>query len=198
MMQNSNSITYSKTLAPMKVNQLTSIVLVVLLTSLGACTSEGSTPAENAQLDGSKTDGSESVAVVSPTKEAPTPDGFQKVTWDQLADVRFEVRYFEDAQDSLLFPAFGEAVQAMAAKSIVISGYVIPITYDRYVLSANPFSQCFFCGNAGPESVMELHISELEGVLFHTDEFRTFTGVFKLNDLDVNQLNYLLEDARAL
>ncbi|MFK7924721.1 MAG: DUF3299 domain-containing protein [Bacteroidia bacterium] len=182
----------------MKANLLTNMLLGLLLISLGACGGEGSTPAENAQLDSEQADSSKKVATVSETKEAAIPEGFQKITWDQLADVRFEVRYFEDAQDSLLFPAFGEAVQAMATKKIAISGYVIPITYDRYVLSANPFSQCFFCGNAGPESVMELNINDLEGILFHTDEFRTFTGVFKLNDLDVNQLNYLLEDARAL
>ncbi|MEL6589730.1 MAG: DUF3299 domain-containing protein [Bacteroidota bacterium] len=131
-------------------------------------------------------------------QEAPVPEGFMKLFWNDLSDVSFEVRYFEAAQDSLLFPKFGVSVKALEGEKVAISGYVIPVTYERYVLSANPFAQCFFCGNAGPETVMELSIDNLEGVLFHTDEFRTFTGTFALNDNDIDKLNYILEGAVAL
>lgn len=180
----------------MRANYSVYFFALLLLAGFLACKSDGGAPSENAQSDTSKI---EDPAVVSEAKrEVVIPEGFMKINWDELANVKFEVQYFEEAEDSLLFPVFGENVKALASQPVAISGYVIPVTYDRYVISANPFSQCFFCGNAGPESVMELAIEDLDGVLFHTDEFRTFTGRLKLNDADVNQLNYILEGAQAL
>lgn len=179
----------------MRVNPLIYLLFVI---SLLACKSEGTAPSENAQsMDAS---GSDTTATSSEAaqEQLVIPEGFQQINWGDLGDVKFETRYFEAAQDSLLFPSFGPSVKAFEGAKVAISGYVIPVTYDRYVLSAYPFSQCFFCGNAGPESVMELNIEELENVLFHTDEFRTFVGEFKLNDSNIDQLNYILEKAVAL
>ncbi len=173
-------------------------LLIFLALSLWACKGEGTTPAENAQLDQPEEMAAANVNPTSEEKEVVIPEGYQQINWGDLGDVKFEARYFEQARDSLLFPTFGPAVKAFAGSKVAISGYVIPVTYDRYVLSAYPFSQCFFCGNAGPESVMELSINDLENVLFHTDEFRTFVGEFKLNDSNIDQLNYILVDALAL
>ncbi|MEL7530899.1 MAG: DUF3299 domain-containing protein [Bacteroidota bacterium] len=172
-------------------------LFTLLAMSLWACGGGGATPSENAQSE--LTQGVDTTTAIPAAKvEVVIPEGVQQINWNDLADVKFESRYFREIKDSLLFPVFGPAVKSIEGEKIAISGYVIPVTYDRYVLSANPFSQCFFCGNAGPESVMELNIKDLENVLFHTDEFRTFYGSFKLNDSDVDQLNYILEDALAL
>lgn len=49
-------------------------------------------------------------------------------------------------------------VNQYEGEEVIISGYLIPIDIEseRYALSKNPFSSCFFCGNAGPETVVEL------------------------------------------
>ncbi len=132
----------------------------------------------------------------------PDPDA-PRLTWKELEDVTFEEKYYEDIDQYLLFPQFGETVLEKAEKSFTISGYVIPInpgdkeTPPLYVLSANPFSACFFCGNAGPESVVELALKD-PFVMMATDEFRSFKGTLTLNDSNIDRLNYILIDAEPL
>ena len=52
---------------------------------------------------------------------------------------------------------------------------------------------CFFCGGAGPETVME--VEALEPVEY-TAEQVTLTGKLTLNDSDINRLMYLIKDAK--
>lgn len=67
-------------------------------------------------------------------------------------------------------------------EEVVISGYIIPIDIEtnQYALSKNPFTSCFFCGNAGPETVIELKFSESPG-RFATDEYLMIKGTLRLN-----------------
>ncbi|WNJ19221.1 DUF3299 domain-containing protein [Pontibacter sp. G13] len=116
--------------------------------------------------------------------------------WETLAQVDFETRYYEEIDDYLLYPMFSDAVKGLEAQEVYISGYVLPVEPGRYVLSANPFSSCFFCGGAGPESVIELDLKGDDSKqIFLTDEWRTFRGTFVLNDSDIDKLNYILIDA---
>ncbi|MCB0847224.1 MAG: DUF3299 domain-containing protein, partial [Bacteroidetes bacterium] len=66
-----------------------------------------------------------------------------------------------------------------------------------YALSANPFASCFFCGNAGPESVMDLELTSYDKVYF-TDDYVTFQGKLILNDSDLNKMCYVLEEAEEI
>ncbi len=67
-------------------------------------------------------------------------------------------------------------------EEVAISGYLIPIDLEagKYALSKNPFTSCFFCGNAGPETVIELRFDKSPG-RFATDEYVMIKGIFKLN-----------------
>jgi hypothetical protein len=152
-------------------------------------------PGEGQDID---IDQGEAVPEAVPVSEDKIPAGFEELTWQKLADVEYEARWFEEINDSLLYPHFGAQVKAAENNKVYVSGYVIPVSYERYVLSANPFSSCFFCGNAGPETVMELALNQYEDQMFFTDEFRTFTGTFRLNNEDTEKLNYILEGAEAL
>ena len=79
-----------------------------------------------------------------------------------------------------------------------IKGYLIPIdeTGDEniLVLSANPYSSCFFCGGAGQESVMDVLLKD-KSQKFQTDQLVTFEGKLKLNNSDLYFVNYILEGA---
>ena len=122
----------------------------------------------------------------------------QEVTWRQLSDVIFEDKYLPDLDAYHWYPTFGENAKALEGKEIAITGYVIPVDYESnyYILSANPYAACFFCGNAGPETVIELELIE-EDDSFTTDQRLMFKGILKLNADDIYKMNYILEKAEV-
>ena len=68
------------------------------------------------------------------------------ITWEVLKDVEFEDVWSEEFQAYYMVPKFGKKIGALDGKNIQIRGFVIPvdIVQDYYVLSANPYSSCFF------------------------------------------------------
>ena len=134
----------------------------------------------------------EEEAKPAPRKVIPAND-YQEIGWKDLRDVTFAEKYFEKEDAWMLFPTFGDSVKSLEDQYIYISGHVIPLEPGRYVLSANSFSSCFFCGGAGPESVMELELIDTAAIYF-TDEFRTFQGRFHLNSTDIDRMNYILQE----
>lgn len=121
-----------------------------------------------------------------------------KLTWETLRDVTFKKKWYAEEQVYMLYPTFGPSVQKLSGKEVVITGYVLPVDLDAnlYVLSAFPYSACFFCGGAGPESVMTLDFKKSTRK-FKTDERLTFKGKLKLNADDIYQMNYILEAAEV-
>lgn len=119
-----------------------------------------------------------------------------ELTWRTLTDVEFKDVYVDELDAYYWKPTFGESVKALEGTEVYITGYVIPVDYDEdfYVLSRYPFANCFFCGGAGPESVVDLRFKG-KTRRYETDERLTFKGVFALNANDVYQMNYILEGA---
>lgn len=124
----------------------------------------------------------------------PTP-----ITWQNLKDVKFQKKYFKEIDEYLLFPTFGESVKKLNGKQIEIRGYMIPVDVKSglYVISALPMSSCFFCGGSGPETIMEVNFKQ-KGHRFKTDDLRTIRGTLKLNDSDLEHLNYILSEAEII
>tara|TARA_B100000780_G_C21022963_1_gene410030 strand:+ start:388 stop:828 length:441 start_codon:yes stop_codon:yes gene_type:complete len=121
------------------------------------------------------------------------------ITWELLKDVEFDEIWSEEFQAYYMVPKFSKSVKEMDGKEVQIRGFIIPvdIVQDYYVLSANPYSSCFFCGQAGPESVMEIQmIKKYEGL--RMDQVITFQGILRLNIDDIYQLNYILEEAQII
>ena len=121
------------------------------------------------------------------------------ITWELLKNVEFDEIWSEEFQAYYMVPKFSESVKELDGKEVQIRGFIIPvdIVQDYYVLSANPYSSCFFCGQAGPESVMEIQmIKKYEGL--RMDQVITYKGTLKLNVDDIYQLNYILEDAEII
>ncbi|NIJ51112.1 DUF3299 domain-containing protein [Dyadobacter arcticus] len=120
-----------------------------------------------------------------------------KVTWEILRDVTFKKKWYAEESIYMLHPTFGPSVQKLKNQQVSITGYILPIDLDAnlYVLSAFPFSACFFCGGAGPETVMTLNFKKKDSRKFKTDERLTFTGTLKLNADDIYQMNYILDAA---
>lgn len=119
-----------------------------------------------------------------------------KLTWEILRDVTFKKKWYAEESIYMLHPTFGPSVQKLKNQQVAITGYILPVDLDAnlYVLSAFPFSACFFCGGAGPETVMTLNFKK-NARKFKTDERLTFVGTLKLNSDDIYQMNYILDSA---
>ncbi|MCI4668400.1 MAG: DUF3299 domain-containing protein [Bacteroidia bacterium] len=119
-----------------------------------------------------------------------------KVDWDKLSGVTYS--YIQNYDQNFWYgtPTFSQEILDLDGKEIEIKGYVIPgdVNGDSYFLSAFPFSECFFCGGAGQESVMELRIKNGKQK-FNVDDLITFTGTLRLNAKEL-ELNYILEGAK--
>lgn len=120
----------------------------------------------------------------------------QKITWGKLADFDYEVRFNEENELYFRYPLFSEEVMSLNDEEVYITGYMLPIDVEAeyYVLSAYPYANCFFCGAAGAESVIELELKPGHR-RYKTDERLTIRGKFQVNATDIYQLNYLMTDA---
>lgn len=83
-----------------------------------------------------------------------------KINWPLLAKVSYE----DPIEESEGVPVFDEMITVLDSQIVEIEGYMLPLTVDnqRYILSRYPFYNCYFCGNAGRETVIELHPRENE------------------------------------
>ena len=82
--------------------------------------------------------------------------------WKILSKVKVKTSFDPKTQNMSYEPVFGKYIEQLQGKTIKIKGYIIPadLARGKMTLSAFPFSSCFFCGGAGPETVMEVEASQ--------------------------------------
>jgi hypothetical protein len=116
--------------------------------------------------------------------------------WQTLAKITYTKQYDELMGFKVDVPVFSADVKALAGKEVTLKGYIIPVEgykgHKEFIFSAFPYNMCFFCGGAGPETVMEVFAKE---PIQYQAESITLKGRLKLNDKDINQLMYILENA---
>lgn len=119
--------------------------------------------------------------------------------WKDLAKITFKKQYDEMLGFKVDVPVFSEDLKKMAGKVVEVKGYVIPVegykSHKEFVFSAYPYNMCFFCGGAGPETVMEVYAKE--PIKYSADPI-IIKGKLELNDSDVNRLIYSLSDAELV
>ncbi len=121
------------------------------------------------------------------------------ISWSVLADVEYKEQYDEALQAYWLVPEFGSQPRRFEGKEVVLMGYFIPFNLDSefYVLSRFPYSNCFFCGGAGPETVLELQFKKPPCDLT-MDKKYFFRGTLALNNDDFDHCNYILKNAKVI
>ncbi|MEN7551398.1 hypothetical protein AAG747_26010 [Rapidithrix thailandica] len=119
------------------------------------------------------------------------------VSWKQLGKLTWNNYYDEALGFDVSQPVFSDDLKKFEGKEVKLSGYIIPVDVDGeyMVLSAFPFSNCFFCGNAGPETVMEVDIKPDRDLLNKKVEIK---GLLELNDDNFYQLIFRLNKAQVL
>jgi hypothetical protein len=119
-----------------------------------------------------------------------------KNLWQTLGKITYKKVLDESLGFKVDVPIFSEEIKVLEGKTVEVKGYIIPVegykNHKEFVFSAFPYSMCFFCGGAGPETVMEVFSQE---PIKYSAESITIKGKLSLNDSDINRLIYSLSDA---
>lgn len=116
------------------------------------------------------------------------------LTWKLLGVIKYVNKPSTVYPEGIQMPIVNSTLKAKKGKKIVMSGFVIPIDNTSYALSKNVFANCFFCGGAGPETIMGIKFKGATPKL-KTDQYITLEGVFRYNDSDVDDWIYHIENA---
>lgn len=122
--------------------------------------------------------------------QAPAPD---TLSWKLLG----QIKYFKKPDKEygeIDWPIINTQLKKTNGKRIVMSGFVIPIDNTSYALSKNVFASCFFCGKAGPETIMGIKFRDKKTKM-KTDTYVMLEGKFRVNDKNADDWIYHIEDA---
>lgn len=120
--------------------------------------------------------------------------------WKMFARVKFNSTFIKELNEYYLVPAFDKTMRESEGAEVTLKGHYMPMENDDshvIVLSKFPYSMCFFCGGAGPESVAEV-VFESKPPRLKVDQVITVKGRLKLNNSDVNHLNFILTESTLL
>lgn len=121
--------------------------------------------------------------------------------WDVMEDVTIKPKFDPFTEDFSKTPVYGKKVLKLDGKKVNLKGYIIPadLTKGRMTLSKFSYSSCYFCGAAGPESVVEIEAKT--PIIYRMDKPIHLQGTLRLNvtkegqEYDPFRLLYILEDA---
>ncbi len=118
--------------------------------------------------------------------------------WDLLSSVEIVMGYDDFMGAEVEQPKFSEQLKLREGKELTLEGFIIPLqqnsSQDYFILSRFPYQNCFFCGGAGPETVVEVYSDRK---FSYTDERVRVTGTLRLNDNNPLNLFYILEDCEV-
>ena len=115
------------------------------------------------------------------------------LTWKLLGTISYKKKTVKDYGE-VEFPVVNPKLKTLGKKTVVISGFIIPIDPKNYAISKNVFAACFFCGKSGPETLAGI---KFRGTLpkLNTDQYVTLKGTFRYNETDIEDWIYHIEDA---
>lgn len=117
--------------------------------------------------------------------------------WLLFEKVKYTEKFYKNLNEYYLTPFFDSKIRHYENHEIQLKGHYLPFDLDEknvIIISKFPYSACFFCGGAGPESVAEIRFKE-KHPHFKTDQVITVSGKLILNDTDINHMNFILADA---
>lgn len=117
--------------------------------------------------------------------------------WKNLAEVSYKIS--EDQFGELYVPVFSDNIKKLEGKVVEADGYIIPFEGmfkpNHIILSSLPLAECFFCGSGGPETVMEVMLTN---PIKYTSKRVKVRGKLTLNSNDPEKLMYILKDAQLV
>lgn len=121
--------------------------------------------------------------------------------WRKLSIVKFDKRIADADQHVAREPRYMPLMRSLDGTEIIVKGYIIPLTgkvaQTEFMFSAYPYEMCFFCGKAGPETVMEAFAKDGEPIDY-SEKSMTLKGTFRFRSSDVNDIMFALENAELV
>lgn len=125
-------------------------------------------------------------------------DAQQRNEWRLFSELQFEEYFSEEIGTYDLKPIFTEDILALEGREVVLLGYIISSAktdgFENVILSKFPFTSCYFCGNAGMETVAEIEYDAKRST-FRMDSAYGFKGTLSFNRDDPERLVVILKDA---
>lgn len=118
------------------------------------------------------------------------------LTWKLLGEIKY-LKKKHVSYGEVDFPIINTKLKKLAKKTIVMSGFIVPIDNKNYALSKNVFASCFFCGKSGPETIMGIKFKGATPKL-KTDTYLTIKGTFRPNEDDVEDWIYNCDNAEIV
>jgi hypothetical protein len=118
------------------------------------------------------------------------------LTWKLLGEIKY-MKKKHASYGEVDFPVINTKLKKLAKKTIVMSGFIVPIDNKNYALSKNVFASCFFCGKSGPETIMGIKFKGATPKL-KTDTYLTIKGTFRPNEDDVEDWIYNCDNAEIV
>lgn len=119
--------------------------------------------------------------------------------WKTLSKITYKKQYDELMGFKVDVPVFSQEVLDLDGETVEVKGYIIPVegykNHKEFIFSAFPYNMCFFCGGAGPETVMEIYAKE---EIPYTAQPVTLRGTLQLNSGDINRMIYALVDVEQV
>lgn len=117
----------------------------------------------------------------------------EELTWNLLGQIKFVSRK-DPRYGEISFPVVNAKLKTLKGQKVRMTGFIVPIDNKTYALSKNVFASCFFCGQAGPETIMGI-VFKGETPKLKTDQYVTLEGNFRFNENDVDDWIYHIENA---
>jgi len=119
-----------------------------------------------------------------------------RTVWRNLADVSY-VEKNVDGQ-KMEHPVFGREAKKIDGVEVTVRGYILPYEIsgtNKFIFSAYPNSSCYFCGGAGPETVIE--VASIKKI-FYSAKPVLIKGRIKLNADNLDHMMYMMESAERV
>ncbi len=124
-------------------------------------------------------------------------EGQGKENWKTLSKVVQVQKMVEEVGFEMDVPVFSEQIKQLEGKTIELRGYILALegikAQSHFMFSLFPYDICFFCGGAGPETVVEAFVKN-DKKLNYSSKPVTIKGVLELNDSDINRHMYILRE----
>lgn len=121
--------------------------------------------------------------------------------WATLSKVVYKKKYFEEVDYELEVPIFHPNVKELEGKEVELRGYILALEgikdQEHFMFSLFPFDLCFFCGGAGPETVVEV-FTKNEKKLKYSSKPVVIKGILELNADDIDRHMYILREAEKI
>lgn len=120
-----------------------------------------------------------------------------KLSWKDVIDVYAKEVSFSEKNPALAIKGQGKSLKDIEGKVISITGYFLDLDPDGewFMVSKNPFATCFFCGGAGPETVIELLKYKNIKKKYKTDDIVEVTGTLKMIAENEDDVGFVLYNA---